>query len=222
MRNLTWSAIALSFTILAVVNSDAVAQSKNLPKAPMLPFMDTFGGVASTIDRFGGTLNDLMSPPGQRPQSKPNQPVRPQPQTQPDPATIRKACHDALNDLQASINAYFQSLQNNYNQQIAALIRVTDFKEKQQRRMTLEQWWTDAQAIHSQLPSQITAKRKSCDDPVDHPSNSWTIEEGDRINAPDTTGLANTISYFIWNPPAKGPYRPDELLTLIKEPRILP
>ena len=88
--------------------------------------------------------------------------------------------------------------------------------------MSLEQWWTDAQAIHSQLTSQITAKRKSCDDLVDHPSNSWTIEEGDRSNAPDTTGLANTISYFIWNPPAKGPYRPDELLTLIKEPRILP
>ena len=222
MRNLTWSAFALSFTILAVVNSDAVAQTTNLPKAPTLPLMDTFGGVGSTIDGFAGTLNDLMRPPRLRPQPKPNQPARPQPQTQPDPATIKKACHDALNDLQASINAYFQSLRNNYNQQIAALSSVTAFKEKQLRRMSLEKWWTDAQAIHSQLTSQITAKRKSCDDLVDHPSNSWHIEEGDRINAPDTTGLANTISYFIWNPPAKGPYRPEELLILIKEPRILP
>ena len=221
MRNLTWSAIALSFTILAVVNSDAVAQSKNLPKAPTLPFMDTFGGVASTIDRFGGTLNDLMSPPGQRPQSKPNQPVRPQPRTQPDPAKM-KACNDALNYLQASINAYFQSLRNNYQQQSAALNSVTDFNERERQRSSLDKWWTDAQEIYQLLISQITAKRRSCADTVDHPSNSWTREEGDRINAPDTTGLANTISYFIWKPPATGPYRPDELLTLIKEPRILP
>ena len=118
MRNLTWSAIALSFTILAVVNSDAVAQSKNLPKAPTLPLTETFRGVASTIDGFAGTLNDLIGSPQLRPQPKPNQLARPEPQTQPDPATIKKACHDALNDLQASIKAYFQSLQNNYNQKM--------------------------------------------------------------------------------------------------------
>jgi hypothetical protein len=47
------------------------------------------------------------------------------------------------------------------------------------------------------------------------------MEEGDRINASDTTGLAMAVSYVIWNPPNMKPYRPDELLILIKEPRIL-
>ena len=218
MRNVAWTVVALSFVIVSAMSFDAVAQPANLPKAPM-PLSDTFGGVASTIDGFAGALHDLIGPGRQPPKPQRNQPAQPQPRPQSDPV---KACNDWLTYLQASINAYFQSLWNNYQEQIKALNGVRDFNERQRRRMSLETWWRDAQAIQRQLYSQISAKRRSCSDTLEHPSSAWTMEEGDRINAWDTTGLAMAVSYVIWNPPNMKPYRPDELLILIKEPRILP
>lgn len=95
--------------------------------------------------------------------------------------------------------------------------------ERQAQLLSLEKWRQGVLADQQKINTEIGAKKASCSDTLPHPQNAWTLEEGDRINAEDSKQLADILNGLIWNPPpVRGPFRPDEFLLLIKEPRIMP
>lgn len=238
MKKLCGIAVAGVLTFRFASADVASAQSNKKPKPPLPkpppvqgvnsgplgPIYDVGNSLSSLNDALDRVLNPGRRPVAQPPADTAVPAVQPEPVMSPNPQ-LKQECEAAIARLQDSMNKYFKSAESRYRERqkrIAGRIKLKPV-EKQAQLLSLEKWWQGVLADQQKINTEIGAKKASCADTLPHPKKAWTLEEGDRINAEDSKQLADILNGLIWNPPpVRGPFRPDEFLLLIKEPRIIP
>jgi hypothetical protein len=237
MKKLYGTALTVVVSLLLASAEDAPAQSKKKPNPslPKPPPVQSSGSnplapiyeAGNSLNSLNATLDRILNPSRNTPPQPPV--VTAVPSVQPDPVAspnpqLKQECEAAIARLQDSMNKYFQSAKRSYEsrRRTIAARRKLKSSEKQAQLISNENWWKGVLADQQKINSEISAKKASCSDTLPHPKNAWNLEEGDRINAEDSKQLADILNGLIWNPPpVRGPFRPDEFLLLIKEPRMM-
>ena len=232
MKKLLGFAAVIGASFVLVGMPSVSAEKKNpLPKPPPPQSSRTDKemdyGVGNSMNRLNDAIDRLLNPGS----SPPKQPVvdTARPGIQPDPVAtsnpqLKQECEAALARLQDSINKYFKAGQQSYDKQIKAINGNKRLKPPaiQGRVLGLRRWWEGVLADQQNINAEIAKKKTACSDTLLHPTNAWSLQEGSRVNAEDGKQVADIVNGLIWNPPPSGAFRPDQLLILIKEPRIIP
>lgn len=238
MKKLCRTALAVVAVLLLARAEGASAQTNKKPKptlpkpppvqsvdsSPLAPIYDVGSSLNSLNETLDRILNPSRRPVVQPPADTAVPAVQPEPVMSPNPQ-LKQECEAAIARLQDSMNKYFESAKRSYGERRQRIAGRRKLKpvEKQAQLLSLEKWWQGVLADQQKINTEIGAKKASCVDTLPHPKKAWTLEEGDRINAEDSKQLADILNGLIWNPPpVRGPFRPDEFLLLIKEPRIIP